>query len=63
MNFWNPSLYLTFDRERTQPAIDLAARVEIEAGSDQFDKRRRASRPVLGRNVQSAILFDARLRR
>jgi trans-aconitate 2-methyltransferase len=26
---WNPSHYLTFDRERTQPAIDLAARVEL----------------------------------
>lgn len=29
MPTWNPALYLTFDRERTQPAIDLAARVEI----------------------------------
>ncbi len=29
MPAWNPALYLTFDRERTQPAIDLAARVEI----------------------------------
>lgn len=29
MPAWNPALYLTFDRERTQPAIDLAARVEV----------------------------------
>jgi trans-aconitate 2-methyltransferase len=26
---WDPQLYLKFDRERTQPAIDLAARVEL----------------------------------
>lgn len=26
---WDPQLYLKFDRERTQPAIDLAARIEI----------------------------------
>lgn len=26
---WDPQLYLKFDRERTQPSIDLAARVEI----------------------------------
>ncbi len=25
---WDPDLYLRFDRERTQPAIDLAARDE-----------------------------------
>jgi trans-aconitate 2-methyltransferase len=27
---WNPELYLKFDRERTQPAIDLAAKVQLE---------------------------------
>jgi trans-aconitate 2-methyltransferase len=26
---WDPQLYLKFDRERTQPAIDLTARIEI----------------------------------
>lgn len=26
---WDPQLYLKFDRERTQPAIDLAARIEV----------------------------------
>ncbi len=26
---WDPELYLKFDRERTQPAIDLAARIEV----------------------------------
>jgi trans-aconitate 2-methyltransferase len=26
---WDPQLYLKFDRERTQPAIDLAGRVEL----------------------------------
>ncbi len=29
MPAWNPALYLAFERERTQPAIDLAARVAI----------------------------------
>jgi trans-aconitate 2-methyltransferase len=28
---WDPSLYLRFGDERTQPAIDLAARVSLEA--------------------------------
>ena len=27
---WDPELYLRFDRERTQPAIDLAARIEAD---------------------------------
>jgi trans-aconitate 2-methyltransferase len=26
---WDPQLYLKFERERTQPAIDLAARIEL----------------------------------
>jgi trans-aconitate 2-methyltransferase len=26
---WDPELYLKFDRARTQPAIDLAAQVEL----------------------------------
>lgn len=29
-NDWNPELYLKFNEERTQPAIDLAARVNLE---------------------------------
>ena len=27
---WNPDLYLRFQKERTQPAIDLCKRVELE---------------------------------
>jgi len=27
---WNPDAYLTFDRERTQPSIDLVARIAFE---------------------------------
>ena len=27
---WNPELYLKFNEERTQPAKDLAARINIE---------------------------------
>lgn len=27
---WNPHAYLTFEKERTRPAIDLAARITIE---------------------------------
>ena len=29
MNNWNPDKYLTFKNERTQPAIDLAGRIEL----------------------------------
>lgn len=28
MSDWKPSLYLKFDRERTQPALDLALRAK-----------------------------------
>lgn len=34
---WNPTLYLTFDRERTQPAIDLAARIDVPAPRTVID--------------------------
>lgn len=27
---WNPELYLKFEEERTQPAIDLASRIKVE---------------------------------
>jgi Trans-aconitate methyltransferase len=27
---WNPELYLKFKEERTQPAIDLARRINVE---------------------------------
>ena len=29
---WNPELYLKFKEERTQPAIDLANRINLEMG-------------------------------
>ena len=31
MSDWNPQQYLTFKKERTQPAFDLASRIEIAA--------------------------------
>ena len=30
MSDWKPDLYLTFGRERTRPAVDLAARIEVD---------------------------------
>ena len=30
MSHWNPELYLQFEKERTQPVIDLISRIEIE---------------------------------
>ena len=30
MNDWNPELYLKFDKERTQPSIDLVSRISCE---------------------------------
>lgn len=27
---WNPELYLKFNEERTQPAIDLASRINVQ---------------------------------
>jgi trans-aconitate 2-methyltransferase len=37
MPTWNSDLYLKFARERTQPAIDLAARIAIEAPARVID--------------------------
>jgi trans-aconitate 2-methyltransferase len=34
---WNPDLYLKFNRERTQPSIDLVARIKIDAPSRIID--------------------------
>lgn len=34
---WDPQLYLKFNRERTQPAIDLAARIEITEPQSVID--------------------------
>ncbi len=31
MSAWNPDLYLKFERERTQPAIDLVARIDVSS--------------------------------
>ena len=31
MNDWKPDLYLKFEKQRTQPAIDLASRIDISA--------------------------------
>jgi len=37
MTAWNPSLYLKFEQERTQPAIDLAARIDHKSISSIID--------------------------
>jgi trans-aconitate 2-methyltransferase len=37
MSAWNPELYLRFKSERTQPAIDLVSRIEIESPKDVVD--------------------------
>ena len=34
---WNPDLYLKFDRERTQPSIDLVSRIKIDHPSGIID--------------------------
>jgi trans-aconitate 2-methyltransferase len=34
---WNPSLYLKFDKERTQPSIDLVSRIKIDHPSRIID--------------------------
>ncbi|MDR1387083.1 MAG: methyltransferase domain-containing protein [Propionibacteriaceae bacterium] len=37
MTEWQPDLYLDFERERTQPAIDLAARIDLADPSRIID--------------------------
>ena len=37
MSDWNPDLYLKFEKERTQPAIDLAARISHADPGDIID--------------------------
>lgn len=37
MSAWDPKLYLTFGTERTQPAIDLAARVQVDDPRSAID--------------------------
>jgi len=34
---WNPNLYLKFDKERTQPSIDLVSRIDIDHPSKIID--------------------------
>lgn len=36
-NHWNPDLYLRFQKERTQPSIDLVNRLEMEAPKKILD--------------------------
>ena len=33
MSDWKPDLYLKFEKQRTQPAIDLAGRINIASQS------------------------------
>jgi trans-aconitate 2-methyltransferase len=37
MSKWDPKLYLTFERERTQPSIDLVRRIDVEAPKRVID--------------------------
>ena len=37
MSGWNAQQYLKFKKERTQPAIDLAARIEYDAPAKALD--------------------------
>ena len=37
MSDWKPTLYLSFEKERTQPAIDLAARIDLAAPGRVID--------------------------
>ncbi len=34
---WNPALYLTFEKERTQPSVDLANRISLSAPNRILD--------------------------
>ncbi len=37
MSDWNSDLYLKFEKERTQPAIDLASRIGFDAAKSILD--------------------------
>ena len=71
---WNPQLYLRFEGERTRPARDLLARVELDAprhvvdlgcgpgNSTELLIERFAAARVTGIDNSAAMLADARAR-
>ena len=69
---WDPDLYLAFEKARTQPSIDLAARVDVEApqrvvdvgcgpgNSTEVLARRWPEAQVVGVDSSAAMLDKAR---
>ena len=69
---WNPDLYLKFERERTQPARDLVARIELADPARILDlgcgpgnstavlKHRWPTASVIGLDKSSAMIEKAR---
>ena len=72
MSDWKPDLYLSFEKERTQPAIDLAARVDAETPRRILDigcgpgnstyvlQRRWPEAEITGLDSSAAMLEQAR---
>lgn len=72
MSDWNPGQYLRFEAERTRPAMDLAARVELEAPASIVDvgcgpgnstrvlRRRWPLASILGLDNSPAMIEKAR---
>lgn len=71
---WNPQLYLRFETQRTRPARDLLARVELDApkhvvdlgcgpgNSTELLSARFAAARIIGIDTSETMLADARLR-
>jgi len=72
MSDWKPALYLSFEKERTQPSIDLAARIDAEnprrvldigcgpGNSTQVLRRRWPGAEITGLDSSEAMLGQAR---
>lgn len=68
---WNPELYLQFEKERTQPATDLIARIEMDAPGRIIDigcgpgnstsalKRRWPEAEITGIDISKAMIEKA----
>lgn len=69
---WNPNLYLTFEKERTQPSIDLVSRIDKETPERIIDigcgpgnstrvlKRRWPNAQIVGLDHSQAMLEQAK---
>src|SRR3546814_8912769 len=74
MQDWNPDLYLRFEAERTQPARDLLARVDLHdpslvldlgcgpGNSTELLATRFSAATIIGVDNSVAMLMDARKR-